>query len=54
MQAVTKSRLGGPLLLTQDANQKKNLNFQVRQPASRLTADPPSRVYLLDGYFLAN
>ena len=28
MQAVTKSRLGGSLLLTQDANQKEDLNCQ--------------------------
>jgi hypothetical protein len=40
-RAVTKSRLGGSHMLTQDANQKA-LNCQVRQSAPRLAADPPS------------
>ena len=53
MQAITKSRLGGPLLLTQGANQKEPLNCQVRQSASRLTADPPNVGGPLGGYFLA-
>jgi len=51
---VTKSRLSGSLMLTQGANQKETWFLRLWRLASCLTADPPSMVYLLDGYFSQN